>query len=215
MKKIYVALIIVSVLIIIFVVGFLIYKFMNVENEDWLYSSGEVVEDMIFADVSREYWASEYILYLSQRDIMSASVDGNFYPDNKVTYIELAEILLRASMGRLDFESLSGDDFLRILEENKIFATNEVTKEKFNMNVTKCDVAVLLAKADMKIRNREQEIISLNYKDLTGIDEVSQTLIVHSVSRGFLRESGKNNFYPNKELSRAEIAEIIYLFLIQ
>lgn len=213
MKKMHVALIIVSGLIIITIIGFLVFKYRNIENEEWLYSSGEIVEDMIFDDVSGEYWASEYILYLTQREIMFPSDDGNFYPDNKVTFIEFVEILLRASMGRMDFNNLSDDDFKNILLQNKLINENELTEDILKKNITKKDVAVFLAKVDIKIRNNEQVINSLNYKDLTNIDEVSQTLITHSISRGFLNEKSKNYFSPNKELTRVEIAEIIYLFL--
>lgn len=214
MNKTHVIIIIVSVLIILSIAGFFLFKYFYVENEDWLNGSGDdSSEGMIFNDVSEDYWASEYISFLVEREIMFASGDGCFYPDENVTFEEFIEIVLRASMGKLDFENLSGEDLIRVLEDRRVFKEDEVTKEAFLKDVTKCEVATILAKVDMKIRNRKQKLNNLNYKDLKNIDEVSQTLIGHSIASKFFKVSEENNFYPNKNLSRAEIAEMIYLFL--
>ena len=214
MKKIYIILIIVSVLIISLGVGIFIIKYLNVEIEDWEESSGdELIEDMIFSDVSENYWASEYILYLTQRNIMFCDEKERFYPEQKVSYGEFVEILLRCSMGRLDFENLSDKDFIKIMEENKLLRKGEIGVSKFSEYITKSEVAVLLAKVDMKIRNNKQLMTYSQYNDLANIDEINQTLITHSIAKGYLKVNKENNFYPNKILSRAEVAEIIYLFL--
>ena len=62
MKKTYTILIIVSVLTIVFVLGYFAFKNYNEnENDDnWLNSSGDIEIDTGFNDVSNEYWAKEY-----------------------------------------------------------------------------------------------------------------------------------------------------------
>ena len=55
MKKMHVVLIIVSVLIILSIVGFFIFKYLNIENDDWIYGSGEEQsEEMIFIVVEKK-----------------------------------------------------------------------------------------------------------------------------------------------------------------
>lgn len=214
MRKMHIILIIVSVLIILLIASFFILNYWNMENEDWLYTSGdEPLEEMIFDDVSENHWASEYISYLTQRKIMFCSGDGNFYPDEKVKYGEFIEILLRATMGRIDYENLSGEDFIKILENNKVFKENEIKFEKLNHEITKGEVAVLLAKVDLKIRNIRQELNMLNYQDIKSYDEVTQTLIGHSVYKGYFLNNTSGYFYPSQILNRAETAEIMYLYL--
>lgn len=214
MRRWQVILIIVSVLIILSIGGFFIYKALNTENEDWLYGSGdEFFEEMIFNDVPKTHWASEYISYLSQREIMFASGDGYFYPDRYVTFEEFLETVLRVSLGKLDIDNLSGEGFIKVLEKNEVFKEGEIGIEKLSKILTKAEVAVVLAKVDMKIRNNSQKIAILNYEDLDELDEISKTLIGHSVERGFFELKADDKFYPNTVISRAELAEIIYLFL--
>lgn len=213
MKKMHIISIIVSVLIILLIAGFFTFKYFNSKYDDFYEPEDNVIEEMIFNDVSENHWASEYISYLTQREIMFGSGDGNFYPDNKVSLGEFTETLLRATMGRLDFENLSGEDFVNVLEKNKVFNVSEITIEEFGRNITKGEVAVYLAKADIKIRNKEQQYSAMNYQDLKVMDDVSQTLISHSISRGFFELNSGNYFYPQMHISRANLAEIIYLFL--
>lgn len=212
MRKMHVILIIVSVLIIFLIIGFFTIKFLNNENEDWLYESGDSVE-MIFDDVSESHWASEYILYLTKREIMGPSGDGKFYPENNVTYGEFFESILRCSTRGIDFDEIQSDDLIKLLERNRVIEKDEIKMDKLTNYIIKSDVGIFLAKVDMKIRNKKQIVNALKYNDLTNFDEVSQTLLAHSVSSGYFGIEKDSNFYPNQTITRAEMSKILYLFL--
>lgn len=213
MRKIHIVIMII-ILIIFVIAGIFIFKNLEVENDDWLNESGdEILEDLISDDIVESHWASEYIEFLKVREIMFDSGDGNFYPDEIVTTKEFIEVLTRVSFGRLDFESLDTEDFLKVLEQNGVIKENEIDDDRLNSKVTKYDVAVMLAKVDIKVRNHEQKFSNFPFTDLENIDEVSRTLIGHSIARGFFKRIEVKNFYPNANLTRAELAEIIYLFV--
>lgn len=49
---------------------------------------------VIYNDVPSSHWAFSYITMLSGRGMLNGNPDGNFYPDNPVTYTEAAKILV-------------------------------------------------------------------------------------------------------------------------
>lgn len=219
MRKKHIILIIVSMLIILSVTIFFTIK--NIRENDlgdmsWIDEKPlEEDKELIFNDVPKNHWASGYIDFLSKREIMIASGDGNFYPDEKVTIEEFIEILALINFNGINSDNSSGDSFTRSLE---ILKTNGVlSQEQFNENnrfenIKKIDVAVLVAKADLKIKVNKQKIIDLAFTDLQEIDEVEMSLLVHSVASGFfINETSK--FYPNNSITRAEVAKVLYYFL--
>lgn len=215
MKKAHVILIIISLLTIVSsIIAFVIHRSNYENDEHWLNNSGdEMLEETIFNDVSENHWASEYIEYLSQRDIMLPYDDDKFYPDNFVELEEFIEIIIKVNFPRLDFESLSFEDMIKILENSNVLEKGEITSENLNDKVTNYSASVLLAKLDIKVRNNEQLILSKNYIDLESFDDVGRTLIGHAVKRGFAVLMRGENFYPNKLINRAEVAQMVYLYL--
>lgn len=219
MNKKHVILMIVSVLIILGISLFFVIKNMR-ENDlgdmSWIDEKPAVEdEELIFNDVPKSHWASNYIDFLSKREIMTASGDGNFYPDKKVTVEEFIEILALINFNGINSENSSGDNFascLEILEANGVVSKNQFDENNRLENIKKIDVAVLIAKADLKIKVNRQKIIDLAFADLQEVGEVERALLSHSVASGFfINETSK--FYPNSSMSRAEVAKVLYYFL--
>ena len=215
MKKTYTILIIVSVLTIVFVLGYFAFKNYNEkENDDnWLNSSGDIEIDTGFNDVSNEYWAKEYILYLAQRDIMSGDASGNFNPENKVSCREFLMALSKASMPMIDYSKISENDLIKILIDKNVIKEDEITNEILDSEVTNYYAAIMMAKFDINIRNEEQKIMPIKYTDIGDLSDTYKTLIAHSVKRGFIKVKDSSKFNPNNTLSRAKVAEIVYIFM--
>ena len=215
MKKTYTILIIVSVLTIVFVLGYFAFKNYNEnENDDnWLNSSGDIEIDTGFNDVSNEYWAKEYILYLTQRDIMSGDASGNFNPENKVSCREFLMALSKASMPMIDYSKISENDLIKILIDKNVIKEDEITNEILDSEVTNYYAAIMMAKFDINIRNEEQKIMPIKYTDIGDLSDTYKTLIAHSVKRGFIKVKDSSKFNPNNTLSRAKVAEIVYIFM--
>ncbi len=215
MKKTYTILIIVSVLTIVFVLGYFAFKNYNEnENDDnWLNSSGDIEIDTGFNDVSNEYWAKEYILYLTQRDIMSGDASGNFNPENKMSCREFLMALSKASMPMIDYSKISENDLIKILIDKNVIKEDEITNEILDSEVTNYYAAIMMAKFDINIRNEEQKIMPIKYTDIGDLSDTYKTLIAHSVKRGFIKVKDSSKFNPNNTLSRAKVAEIVYIFM--
>lgn len=215
MKKTYTILIIVSVLTIVFVLGYFAFKNYNEnENDDnWLNSSGDIEIDTGFNDVSNEYWAKEYILYLTQRDIMSGDASGNFNPENKMSCREFLMALSKASMPMIDYSKISENDLIKILIDKNVIKEDEITNEIWDSEVTNYYAAIMMAKFDINIRNEEQKIMPIKYTDIGDLSDTYKTLIAHSVKRGFIKVKDSSKFNPNNTLSRAKVAEIVYIFM--
>ena len=215
MKKTYTILMIVSVLTIVFVLGYFAFKNYNEnENDDnWLNSSGDIEIDTGFNDVSNEYWAKEYILYLAQRDIMSGDASGNFNPENKVSCREFLMVLSKASMPMIDYSKISENDLIKILIDKNVIKEDEITNEILDSEVTNYYAAIMMAKFDINIRNEEQKIMPIKYTDIGDLSDTYKTLIAHSVKRGFIKVKDSSKFNPNNTLSRAKVAEIVYIFM--
>lgn len=215
MKKTYTILIIVSVLTIVFVLEYFAFKNYNEnENDDnWLNSSGDIEIDTGFNDVSNEYWAKEYILYLTQRDIMSGDASGNFNPENKMSCREFLMALSKASMPMIDYSKISENDLIKILIDKNVIKEDEITNEILDSEVTNYYAAIMMAKFDINIRNEEQRIMPIKYTDIGDLSDTYKTLIAHSVKRGFIKVKDSSKFNPNKTLSRAKVAEIVYIFM--
>ena len=215
MKKTYTILIIVSVLTIVFALGYFAFKNYNEnENDDnWLNSSGDIEIDTGFNDVSNEYWAKEYILYLTQRDIMSGDASGNFNPENKMSCREFLMALSKASMPMIDYSKISENDLIKILIDKNVIKEDEITNEILDSEVTNYYAAIMMAKFDINIRNEEQKIMPIKYTDIGDLSDTYKTLIAHSVKRGFIKVKDSSKFNPNNTLSRAKVAEIVYIFM--
>ncbi|MBQ9314550.1 MAG: S-layer homology domain-containing protein [Clostridia bacterium] len=212
MKKLSIIIIII-ILIIVFFSGFFIWK--NIQDaQDVLIeeSNDESAVEDLFNDVSKTYWASEYISYLVQRGVMTVDEDNYFYPENNISQKDFIISILKISMPRIEISELTNQELIDFLKEQKILE-KDFEEEKLNDSLTNYDAAVLLAKVDIIIQGHEQQMIELNYIDLDKADEIGETLIEHSIARGFFKDNASSQFYPNKLLTKAQIAEILYLFL--
>ena len=50
----------------------------------------------IYDDVNQEHWASGYITALYRQGIVNGDENGNFNPENNVTYIETAKMIVNS-----------------------------------------------------------------------------------------------------------------------
>lgn len=212
MKKIYIILMVIA-LILGIVGGIFFYHIWKNREDDWPGETGdEDIEYYLFKDVSESYWASTYISYVTQREMMSADDANYFHPEENMSVKDFMITLLKAVMPRVDISELSNQELILFLQERKII-NSDFAEEKLDSSVTNYDAAMLLAKIDIHMRENKQLIKDIAYQDIGEIDAVGRTLIGHCIARGFLRVKNTKSFYPNKALTRAEIAEMVYLFL--
>lgn len=215
MEKKRIVLLIVSVLTILIILSYFIFRYYDVEKSDesWLNSSGDTESDGVFEDVSDTYWAKEYILYLTQRDIMFGDSNGNFNPEKDITCEEFLIMLSKVSMPMIDYTKSNVNELISILTQKNVFYDDELSKEFLDSKLTNYNAAVMMAKFDINVREAEQEITFLEYNDIDSLNEVDKSLIGHSVKCGFVKVKDKAKFYPDKIINRAIAAEMVYNFI--
>lgn len=215
MEKKRIVLLIVSVLTALLVLSYFAFRYYEIEKSDdsWLNSSGDTESDSVFGDVSNTYWAKEYILYLTQRDIMFEDSNGNFNPEKDVTCEEFLIMLSKVSMPMIDYTKSDVNELISILTQRNVFYDDELSKEFLNSKLTNYNAAIMMAKFDINIRNAEQEVTFLEYNDISSLNEVDKSLIGHSIRCGFVKVKDKTKFYPNRIISRATAAEMVYNFI--
>ena len=97
--------------------------------------------------------------------------------------------------------------------DKNVIKEDEITNEILDSEVTNYYAAIMMAKFDINIRNEEQKIIPIKYTDIGDLSDTYKTLIAHSVKRGFIKVKDSSKFNPNNTLSRAKVAEIVYIFM--
>ena len=194
------------------ILGFFLFKKDNIEDEEWLNSSGdELFEEFIFDDVSMNHWASKYILFVTQRGMM-LNDNNKFNPDEIMNVRDFLKLAIRASMPKYNIDGKSDEELITFLKEQRIIDAN-FRNEDLDSSLTNYYLATILARCDLNIRNNSQKISDYIFIDLNEVNEIDMTLIEHSVAKGFVIIKNNNYFYPTKVLNRAEIAESIFLFL--
>lgn len=153
-----------------------------------------------FTDVSERYWAKESIEWAKKEQLTSGYPDGTFKPDAAITEAQLVTMLVRfdctspSSFAANKGEHKAMGNYRYLAKRNlPLFGTaNSSARDRA---VTKADAARIFA--------------AYQGKDLSQANAVYY-MYKQNLASG---SSGKNNyadFNPDKHLTRAETAEILY-----
>ncbi len=176
-------------------------------------------------DVSEDYWAKDFVGYVTTQNIMNPDDDGNFQPDQPVTRGELAAQIENAFVPEDKKGTLSYTDV-----EPDYWASEEIqdaTKSGFmtgfpgeifrpNENVPRVQVLVALASGlDLKPPANPQETLKI-YKDADQIPEWAVEKIAAATEAGLVvSHPNTDTLNPNEPTSRAEAAAMIYQALVK
>lgn len=175
-------------------------------------SIGQVVASSAFNDVNRSHWASEEIIKLYKKGIISGYKNGNFLPDEEITRGETAVLIARAL--NLDTKNVKAPNFKDV--DNNFYAYNAIAavSEAGIMNgadnqflpkksLTRAEMAELLVKAFQLKANGE-----VSFNDVSK-DNWAYNSINIVASNGFVKGYEDGTFQPNREISRAEFTALL------
>ena len=167
------------------------------------------------------HWAKKYIDYLADEDIINPSATtGKYQPDAKVTRAEFMRYINRA-FHFTETASISYTDvpknawyyetvciaqkygYINGVGNNKMDPTGTVTREQAATIIGR------LYKADPGNVSPS----SLDFKDGAKISSWSAGYIRAAVDKGFLAGYSDGTFRPTREVTRGEVAKIIYYYL--
>lgn len=176
-------------------------------NEDVLIEKKEY-----FSDVNG-HWASKYIEFMVENKIANGYPDGSFKPDGLVTRAEFIKFVVNAftltSKGmQLGFEDIRKEEWFASYIE--IAASNELVMGanglfRPNDKLTRQDAAVILSRL---IGTSEEETSVVKFNDYDDIDSYANDAVNKLNSMGIIN-GYNNNFFPKKNITRAEVSAMI------
>lgn len=165
-----------------------------------------------YTDVKQGNWAFDAVNAMSEKAIIKGYPDGSFRPDNTVTYGEFIKMALVAGTGADAGNASSGHwamNYYNKALELKYFTGHDIDKSQLGDGITRGDMALIIGSilGDLKIENYDK--IQKGITDITYRTEHEYD-ITKSYAAGILTGYSDKTFRPDKTLTRAESAAVIY-----
>jgi len=165
-----------------------------------------------YADVKTSNWAYDAINTMSDKSIIIGYPDGSFRPNNTVTYGEFIKMALIAATGEDEGNAASGhwaQNYYDKALELGYFTEYDIERSMLGEKITRAHMALIISSilGDIKIKNYDEiqeGITDITYRTPYEYD------ITKSYATGILTGYEDKTFRPNKTLSRAEAATVIY-----
>ena len=181
---------------------------------DEIESSVNIAPQKVFSDVGTTHWTYGPTKYLSQKGIVSGVGNGNYEPERSVTREEFTKIIceafdLKDSESDIEFNDVDKNswyyEYVRIAVANGAILGVSDTDFGSGTGLKRQDAAVILMRV-LKLSAEETE----NFGDDTEIADYAKEAVYTLKAMGILNGTGEGNFEPERAVTRAECAKIIY-----
>ncbi|AKP46957.1 MULTISPECIES: S-layer homology domain-containing protein [Bacillus] len=174
-----------------------------------------------FKDVDKSHWAYEYVSDLQLRGIAKGMTEKSFVPNQNVTRGQFTSLIVRAlgleAKGKPPFKDIKGLELSQdIAAAYEAGIIDGKTKDKFapNDTITREQTAKILMKAyEVKTGQRIATTHKTIFKDTSAISAEFLPYVNAAYEKGFLSGYRDGTFAPNKNLTRAQAAKLVDLFL--
>ncbi len=175
----------------------------------------------LFADVLGVSPFYDAIKYVKQKDIFDGYRDGNFKPDQVISRVEVLKVALKSSnrpllptQGALSYQDIDPDawyiPYIATAQLNGITQGYIGGYFKPNQNVTRAEfLKIFLLATPVSI---EPTVNETPYSDIEKDDWYA--VFAQYAKQKNLLPNTEGGFKPNEEITRAEVAEIIYRMLL-
>lgn len=165
-----------------------------------------------YTDVKSGNWAYEAVNAMSDRLIIKGYPNGSFQPNKTITYGEFIKMALIAGTGEDAGNAKSGHwalDYYNKALELKYFTTHDIDQSQLSSQITRGDMALIISSilGDITVENYDQ--IQKGIQDIT-FETEHEYDITKAYATGILTGYTDNTFRPEKTLTRAESATVIY-----
>ena len=165
-----------------------------------------------YKDIKSSNWAYPAVNAMSEKAVISGYPDGSFRPSNTVTYGEFIKMALIAATGEDVGNVTSGNwatEYYNKAKELGYYTEYDINKNKLTQQITRAHMALIISSilGDVKIEKYneiQKGITDITYKTAYEYD------ITKAYATGILTGYEDNTFKPEKTLTRAEAATVIY-----
>lgn len=170
------------------------------------------MQEVEFKDLDKSHWAYDSINAMNEKGIIVGYDDNKFKPDNTVTYAEFIKMAVIADHEEnvgVCSEGHWANNYYQEALDRGYFDRADISYIQLDDQISRSDMALILSNiiGDKEVANYE----SLD-KALTDIKTTAKNEyhIKKVYTEGILSGYPDNTFKPEKTLSRAEAASVIY-----
>ena len=175
-----------------------------------------------FPDVDASHWAFEYISNLAEKGIINGYNDGTFKPSGTVKRSEFLKLVMASVMP----EDVDPDEipstfdhwaagYVAIAESYGIIKTGSFTLDNIEKPITRIEMARIVGNADIIMKSNPISKVSgddILFIDIGNLNADDLILLEHCASSGLIKGYEDATFKPDKTMTRAEAATMIYRF---
>lgn len=165
-----------------------------------------------YSDIKSSNWAYEAVNAMSNKAVISGYPDGSFKPSSTVTYGEFIKMALIAATGEDVGNSTSGNWALNYYNkalELGYFTKADISKDILNGKITRAHMALIISSILGDVTIEDYDEIQKGITDITYQTDYEYD-ITKAYAKGILTGYSDDTFRPEKTLTRAEAATVIY-----
>lgn len=178
-----------------------------------------------FSDLSKEHWSYNNIMTLVEKGVINGYTDGTYKPENKVTRGEFFKLISLATVEQEEIDyydpGLEGwatpywcwlylKGFLMESNKNDVNLDAPITREEMANVLSK--IARGYKIEDTFVDPNKPSKVTTYFIDTDDLSVNSRININHASSLGVINGYEDGSFKPQKEMTRAEVAAVIYRF---
>jgi len=172
-----------------------------------------------FSDLETGHWAYEYITTLADSGVINGYTDGTFRPSGTVTRAEFLKLVMTPCIpSYVDIEDANttlshwAGAYVWLAEQYGVLQQGEYHDENLNEAITRIEMARLISKADLIMMKTRQERAATPFTDIANCTIEELSMLRHAYNTGLITGYEDGTFKPDKTMSRAEAATMIYRF---
>ena len=165
------------------------------------------------------HWGETYINALADKGIINGYTDGTFKPNGTIKKGEFLKLVMTTFMPDYDWNQENvaykhwAGIYMEAAMQQGVIGIDYVDESNVNEEISRGDVVNILGKCDIIIAQNPQDGTAMEFYDVDDLDEETFAMLSHCVASGYIAGYNDATFKPDKTLTRAEVATILYRYL--
>lgn len=172
-----------------------------------------------FSDLTNAHWAYDNIMSLAEAGIINGYENGTYQPERAISRGEFIKLVMTTLYGGNEYFEVNNFNFghwampYALEAMQKGYLMDGTTLDNLNNSITRLEMVNILGKVGINNKiYRANELNSISFSDINGLEESSKIYIDYVTRNGLINGYTDGTFKPNKTLTRAEVATIIVRF---